>query len=85
MTFSGFYPFFTFLNHFGLTSCITSTCNSNSNTIPLITVDLLTPNAPINVNPHYPPPGQYQGTVGGFEAPGVGDLTNLDSEILGDY
>ena len=41
--------------------------------------------APINVNPHYPPPGQYQGTVGGFEAPGVGDLTNLDSEILGDY
>ena len=42
-------------------------------------------NAPINANPHYPPPGQYQGTVGGFEAPGVGDLTNLDREILGDY
>ena len=41
--------------------------------------------APINANPHYPPPGQYQGTVGRFEAPGVGDLTNLDREILGDY
>ena len=46
---------------------------------------MMSPYAPINVNPHYPPPGQYQGTVGGFEAPGVGDLTNLDSEILGDY
>ena len=41
--------------------------------------------APINANPHYPPPGQYQGTVGRFEAPGVGDLTDLDHEILGDY
>ena len=42
-------------------------------------------NVPINANPHYPPLGQYQGTVGRFEAPGVGDLTNLDREILGDY
>ena len=42
-------------------------------------------NAPINATPHYPPLGQYQGTVGRFEAPGVGDLTNLDREILGDY
>ena len=33
-------------------------------------------NAPINANPHYPPPRQFQGTVGRFEAPGVGDLTN---------
>ena len=41
-------------------------------------------NAPINANPHYSPPGQYQGTVSRFEAPGVGDLTNLYWGLLGD-
>ena len=41
-------------------------------------------NAPINANPHYSPPGQYQGTVSRLEAPGVGDLTNLYWGLLGD-